>query len=252
MTSISTILSVVMLPFNLFVYSLLAYEDAVGEFMQWPAIFGTLLVVIVGILAGMVASRKHPTTRFHSIANRVGNAAGMMLVILSATVSNSDAEMRLWHHDWQFYVGVAMPCILGLIIATALSTGLDLLKPERVTVSVECCIQNCGIAISVSLSMFEGNELARAMAVPFYYGIVECVVITIFCLSMWKLGWTKAPTNISLWQMLVTPYDVLSWSNEKHDPEADGFHYVDGKDTIASPDSAELNVPIPCVRVCTV
>ncbi len=74
---------------------------------------------------------------------------------------------------------------------------------------MECCYQNVGIATSVALTMFEGDELSEAMGVPFFYGVVEAVILGIYCIGAWKLGWTKAPKNASIWKILTTSYEVI-------------------------------------------
>ena len=58
----------------------------------------------------------------------------------------------------EFYFGVAAPCITALVLSNLMTSHFDLKKPERVTSSIECCYQNCGIATSVALAMFEGQE----------------------------------------------------------------------------------------------
>lgn len=56
--------------------------------------------------------------------------------------------------------------------------------------------------------MFEGDELAVAIGVPLFYGICEAVFLAIYCITCWKLGWTKAPTDVSLCTVIVTSYEV--------------------------------------------
>uniref|UniRef100_A0A7S1USS9 EamA domain-containing protein n=1 Tax=Grammatophora oceanica TaxID=210454 RepID=A0A7S1USS9_9STRA len=102
-----------------------------------------------------------------------------------------------------------LPCLLGLAIATVSSSLLQLVKAERVTVSVECCYQNVGIATSVALAMFEGDELAEAMGVPFFYGLMEAVILAIYCLIAWKAGWTRAPYDENICTILTTSYEVI-------------------------------------------
>ncbi len=105
------------------------------------------------------------------------------------------------------------------------------------TLSVECCYQNVGIATSVgkihapaffcvylyvspcitlnlsttiaALTMFRGDELAMAMSVPLYYGLIEAVILGFYCTIAWKASWTKAPSNVSFLTMLTTSYEVL-------------------------------------------
>jgi len=57
--------------------------------------------------------------------------------------------------------------------------------------------------------MFDGNELSEAMGVPFFYGVVEAVILGIYCIGAWKFGWTKAPSDAPFWKIIATSYEVL-------------------------------------------
>lgn len=109
--------------------------------------------------------------------------------------------------------------------------------------------------------MFEGDELAAAMGVPFFYGLVEAVLLGFYCVIAWKIGWTKAPKNISIWTALSTSYEIvtqeekgkdaapgivadqelssntLPTNTEDEEDDDDGFHYVQHSD--AEPPSDE-------------
>ena len=76
------------------------------------------------------------------------------------------------------------------------------------TVSVECCYQNTGIATSVAITMFKGEELTQAIGVPLFYGLVEAIVLGIYCIVAWKFGWTKAPPNESFCVAIAKSYEV--------------------------------------------
>lgn len=58
--------------------------------------------------------------------------------------------------------------------------------------------------------MFQGEELATAMAVPLYYGLLEAGILGLYCIGAWKLGWTKAPKNVNFFTMIGTSYEVLT------------------------------------------
>ena len=83
------------------------------------------------------------------------------------------------------------------------------------TLAVECCYQNVGIATSVALTMFVGDEAASALAVPLFYGIVEVLLLGPYCILCWKAGWTKAPRNVPFWTMISTSYEVLLVEHNK-------------------------------------
>jgi Sodium Bile acid symporter family len=208
MTGISTLLSVVMLPLNLVIYTTGSYSNQVVKSLDWFALFLSLVVVIGGIAAGVISSAWYNSTRFNLLANKLGNLAGISLVIFSVVVSSSNSEANLWSQDWKFYVGVASPALIGVSIATYLATKFALENPERVAVAVEGCYQNTGIATSVAASMFSGSDLAMAISVPLLYGIFEAVILAVYCMVCWKIGWTKAPANENFCTMIVTSYEV--------------------------------------------
>jgi len=57
--------------------------------------------------------------------------------------------------------------------------------------------------------MFEGNDLNEAMGVPFFYGMVEAFFVGCYCVGCWKAGWSKAPADASIWNILYVSYEVL-------------------------------------------
>eukprot|EP00592_Proboscia_alata_P003480 CAMPEP_0194371018 /NCGR_PEP_ID=MMETSP0174-20130528/19355_1 /TAXON_ID=216777 /ORGANISM="Proboscia alata, Strain PI-D3" /LENGTH=280 /DNA_ID=CAMNT_0039148799 /DNA_START=1319 /DNA_END=2157 /DNA_ORIENTATION=- len=150
------------------------------------------------------------------MANKLGNFSGLALVFFSIFVGvNSGSEenlqnekQSLWSQPLNFYVGIASPCFLGLVASNIMATFLQLRKPERVTVSVECCYQNVGIATSVAITMFKGDELQRAIGVPIFYGVAEAVIVGLYCVLAWKFGWTKAPKNEALCVVVNTSYEI--------------------------------------------
>ena len=211
MTAISTILSVFMLPANLLLYTQLCYHADVLGNLDWTALFTALVIVMTAITLGLLCSAKIHSRRFNKAANHLGNISGFALIVFSATMTNTgDADTKIWSRDWSFYVGTAMPCFFGLLLAVAVASAFRLDPPERVTVAIEACYQNVGIATSLALTMFEGNQLNDAMGVPFFYGVVEALFVGIFCLGAWKAGWTKAPADAPIWRVLFTSYEVVA------------------------------------------
>jgi hypothetical protein len=135
MTAISTLLSVVTLPANLLLYANMAYAADVAEELDWRSLFMSLAVVISAISLGLFCSWRTHSYKFNIYANKVGNFAGLALIIFSATVANAgDADSKIWSRGWRFYGACAIPCILGLLIASGLASLVNLRKPERMYV----------------------------------------------------------------------------------------------------------------------
>lgn len=208
MTGLSTILSTFMLPLNLLIYASGSYSNDVVQSLDWTALFMSLVVVIGGITSGIGCSAWQNSTRFNLLANKAGNLAGVALVLYSALVSSTSSDASLWNQNLKFYIGVALPAVIGVCIATYLASKAQLDKPERVSVAVEACYQNTGIATSVAITMFQGSDEALAVGVPLYYGIVEATLLAIYCLTCWKAGWTKAPSNENICVVIATSYEV--------------------------------------------
>lgn len=218
MTTISTLLSVVMLPTNLVLYTRWSYSADVVQSLDWTGLFVSLVVVISGIAGGLYSSyraeQRGDKANFHRTANRLGNIAGILLVSLSILVSSTgqgnrgDHKASLWNQDAKFYFAVALPPIIGLLLAVKLASHYNLQKPERVAVTIESCYQNTGIATSVALTLYSGDQLSTAIGVPLFYGIVEAILLAIFCVVCWKSGWTKAPADENLCTVLYRTYEA--------------------------------------------
>lgn len=224
MTAISTILSIVLLPANLLLYTRISYQADVLSQLDWTSVFIALGVVIAAITLGLLGSYRFNSLAFNQRCNTIGNFAGFCLIVFSATMTNTgDADTKIWSREWQFYVGVMIPCLGGLILANVIGLLLNLKAAERVTVSIECAYQNVGIATSLALTMFQGNELNNAMGVPFFYGLMEAVLVGTYCLIAWKAGWTKAPSDAPIWKVISTSYEVL----ELKEKSPDGNHVME-------------------------
>mmetsp|Transcript_3158 Transcript_3158/g.3029 ORF Transcript_3158/g.3029 Transcript_3158/m.3029 type:complete len:490 (-) Transcript_3158:59-1528(-) len=234
MTALSTLLSIVFLPANLVLYTHAAYgADDVLDSVNFGKLFISLGIVIAAIFLGLGASLAFSgQQKFNRMANRVGSFAGVILVVFSLLVSmnSKEKDSKLWGQSWSFYVGVSMPCIMGLILANLISFFIRgrqqdgggynyrLDKPQVVTISVECCYQNVGIATSAAIAMFPDSETrGQALCVPLFYGILEAVLLALYCLLAWKLGWTRAPADEKLCVILAKTYEVVENNNNNND-----------------------------------
>jgi predicted Na+-dependent transporter len=198
MSTVSSLLSIVFLPFNLFFYSWIAFgifkvndsvdSSSIVKSLSFTALFQSLAVVLTALVLGLLAGYKYDTPSFHNFNHKVGSISGILLIIFSIVVV-SGPKAQLGSLDWTFYVGIALPCLGGLVLSTMLSRIIKLSPPETISVAIECCYQNTGIATSVAITMFsDKTERAQAVAVPLFYGIISSASILIFCLISWKMG----------------------------------------------------------------
>jgi len=241
MTALSTVLSMIFLPANLLFYSHLAYgfnnsEQNVLRSVDFPALFISIAIVICGIVLGLYASYKMQSASFQKTANALGSISGLALIAFSAVFSTTSGgeDAKPWQQPWSFYIGVLLPCLGGLLASNILARVARLNKPEVVTLSVECCYQNVGIATSAALGMFDDpKDIAQALAVPLCYGIIEAVILGIYCLVAWKLGWTKAPREEKFCVVLTKTFEIEDINTEG---ENESMASIEDQDVIESMD----------------
>ncbi|KAG7370987.1 bile acid:sodium symporter [Nitzschia inconspicua] len=218
MTSVSSLLSIGLLPANLLLYGWLAFGVVLGNesinivaSLDFGAIFITLGVVLGAILSGLWIGYRYDKPVLHSRANHFGSICGIVLILFSVFLGSGagGADTNIWSLPWSFYVGTAFPCIVGMSLANIAARSFHLTPPEVVAISIECCYQNTAIATSVAVTMFsDPNERAEAVSVPLLYGVVEAVIIGIYCVWAWKMGWTKAPKDEKLCVVMTKTYEV--------------------------------------------
>ena len=169
-------------------YTYLAYgaaeDESIVQALDFKTLFITLGIVLAAILTGLIAGYKWDHPQFHVAANRFGSVCGLLLIIFSVFLSSGGggSDTKFWNMDWSFYIAVLGPCLLGISIANFISRAVNLSHPETVAIAIECCYQNTGIATSVAITMFDDpDERVEAVAVPLFYGVVEALMIGVYC-----------------------------------------------------------------------
>mmetsp|Transcript_13934 Transcript_13934/g.37431 ORF Transcript_13934/g.37431 Transcript_13934/m.37431 type:complete len:773 (-) Transcript_13934:1507-3825(-) len=211
MTTISTIASVGLLPLNMLVYVQATYGRSVE--IAWLNIGISILVVISAIFSGLYMGLKAPGQRQR--LNTLGNLCGVALIVMGLAF-NSSSPVPLWDHTPLFYVAVALPCILGMLLSFCMSIALGINKPSAVAITIEVCYQNTGIALTVALSTFEGDDASIAAGVPLFYSAVQLVLIALFALVSWRLGWTYSPPSESVAKCIGGNYQPLDVEPRVH------------------------------------
>ena len=131
MTAISTILSMGMLPLNVYVYSRLSYGGDILDTLDWESLGISLLVVITAITVGLFGSYKFNSSGFQNITNIIGNASGLGLIIFSYFFSEG-GRVEIGGRPIIFYVATTLPIVLGLLFSVIISSQMRMKKPERV------------------------------------------------------------------------------------------------------------------------
>jgi hypothetical protein len=110
---------------------------------------------------------------------------------------------------------------------------LNITKPETVALAIETCYQNNAVALSVAVTMFGNDPSQRGVAaiVPVFYEIVEIIVIAVYGIWAWKMGWTRAPPEASICTVITTTYEVDDHDEEKYDDKNQNNRNYKGDET---------------------
>eukprot|EP00450_Noctiluca_scintillans_P016798 CAMPEP_0194514416 /NCGR_PEP_ID=MMETSP0253-20130528/46872_1 /TAXON_ID=2966 /ORGANISM="Noctiluca scintillans" /LENGTH=354 /DNA_ID=CAMNT_0039358075 /DNA_START=34 /DNA_END=1098 /DNA_ORIENTATION=- len=197
MTTCSTAACIIFMPLNLLLYVHLSFDESPQ--IEWWKLILNISVAMVAIISGTAVSHFLPAVR--DAANCVGNLAGLALIIFGLVIANSDEP--IWSREAIFYPSIASPLVAGIIVSFALAIcSRSLLKPEMLSVTVETGYQNTGLALSIALATFSGENKGDASSVPIYYAAVQVAVLPVFLLIAWKAGFSHAPSNAPFWRVL--------------------------------------------------
>lgn len=96
-----------------------------------------------------------------------------------------------------------------MILANFVAVLAKLKRPECMTLSIECCYQNAGIATSAAVNLFPNPAIkAQALAVPLFYGMVQATVVTLYCIICHYANWSKAPKTDKLCAAMTKTYEI--------------------------------------------
>lgn len=225
MTAVSTILSMGLLPFNVYVYSKLAYNnDPVLDTLDWKSLGITIIVVVLAVSSGITLSytigSKPYGKKVRNVANAFGNVSGIGLVLFTS-LTPEGGRITLAGREPIFYYVPIMPMLFGLFFSNIISTLMRLKCPERVTVSVECVYQNTSIAMTSCLALFEGEAQSRGLAVAFWYTGMQGAIILVYCVIVWKMGWTLAPSDENFIKVLLQNFQDKKNNDVEKNTEED-------------------------------
>jgi len=224
MTTVSSMLSIGMLPLNLYMYIKGAYQNGNSIRVTWAGLFVSIGVVLCGVGCGLIVSVRFKKAK--SIMYKIGNVCGVLLVILGFVFS-SNSSAPIWGRGYTFYIGLIIPCVAGLLLALGFARLAKLGWPQSLAVSIEVCYQNTAIALAVILSSFEDDSCtgsscdvaARAAGVPAFYQLIQVFSLAILCVSAHYLGWTYAPKDVSLFHAITRNFQPTKKTNDSDSEE---------------------------------
>lgn len=217
MTSINSLLSLMMIPINIIIYTLAIYgsKDSAVDALDWRALVTTILITIVAFVLGcflcLKVSQKENGPKIQRIFYRIGSIAALGLLVIAFIGNISGGGVAFYDQPWYVIVAAIAPVLIGTFCALMVSRFIAKLpKPECVTIMIETAMQNLAIALTVSIQTYADDEvaLANALSLVIFYGIAQGLTSGIGCLILWKMGWTKAPKDEKFLVMIFKSYEI--------------------------------------------
>eukprot|EP00548_Thalassiothrix_antarctica_P010500 CAMPEP_0194160104 /NCGR_PEP_ID=MMETSP0152-20130528/78204_1 /TAXON_ID=1049557 /ORGANISM="Thalassiothrix antarctica, Strain L6-D1" /LENGTH=361 /DNA_ID=CAMNT_0038869755 /DNA_START=1526 /DNA_END=2611 /DNA_ORIENTATION=+ len=196
-------------------------DENVDEYAvsDYDAMFITLGLIVIALLSGYFVSQKITKNSnnkrgkiFLKVTEKFAFLSGIGLILVSSLLSsgvNGSTKAKFWNQHWSLYAGIFLLNVFAAFATHIVaSSNSRLNKPECVTLSVECCYKNTAIAMSMALAMFpDPEQKAQALAVTIIYTLLQKIVMLIYCLLAWKLGYTYAPPDENLWKVITYSYN---------------------------------------------
>lgn len=204
MTTVSTVLAVVVLPVNVLIYMKLFVSGECHCAVPVWELLPPLGMVSVAVMLGLLLAQHFPKQR--SRLNMLGTVTGVALITL-AVIAPGAKKKPTGALSPLIMAATTLPCCAGLILSAFISSLVpSISKPERTALAIETCFQNTSIALMIAM---QKPDIPEGIAVPLFYGVAEIVLLSLWALFAWKMGWTYAPPTDGIMQVLMSNYQKV-------------------------------------------
>ncbi|EKX38536.1 hypothetical protein GUITHDRAFT_165182 [Guillardia theta CCMP2712] len=216
MTTLSTIISLGMLPLNLLLYTYLAFNQRVD--ISWSILLITIGVVISAVTGGlMLAYYSGDNPLYKQRSQAIGSLIGLAIILWSSLVTTVETKAPILNPHWQYWICICGPILCGLFFSLFIASipYFNIPRHTCVAIAIEVCFQNVAISSVASMSMFvDQYRRDLAVRVALTYGGIEIIVLLVFCIVLWKMDWMLAPSTDSIMKMITNNYQIGTMSRE--------------------------------------
>jgi BASS family bile acid:Na+ symporter len=179
MTAASKVLGIVMMPICLYVYA----RPFTGNAFPIPYgdIIKALLVLLLPVAIAMGLRRRFGE-RFANVAERVGSAAGIVVLITLIALSVTRNAHVFKTVPLTTYLAAASLGITGMLLGSLVARAARLPVAQRRTVSFETGIQNSPLCFAILLMAFPTAPQLELLTLPLLYALfvlIEAAVVTL-------------------------------------------------------------------------
>jgi len=225
MTGCSTLVGLLMLPLNIYIYTRLVFAKEVLTWQQWCGVIFSVVTVFAALAIGLTLSRFLDCPRWRQRFSILGTVCGLLLFLFSVFESShpSTATTPIWRKSASFYMSVLLPVLMATAIIMVLtSVEYFRLDPsERVAVVIETVYQNTALGATMALQMFPGKRAGDAVGLVVLYQIFQGVILVVFGICAHYSSWTLvSPREMPLWAALCGNFQDRAGSGRSLQPAA--------------------------------
>ncbi|RWS14429.1 ileal sodium/bile acid cotransporter-like protein 3 [Dinothrombium tinctorium] len=178
MTTMSTIMALVMMPLNIWMYGHSLENDTIV--IPYKKMALSLCFLTAPVLLGMLVLWKLP--RAASILAKIGSIAGFAIIIVCQALEILIFPDIFDDVPFQIYVAEILLPLLGLSLGYSLASIFGLSYAQRRTIAIESGIQNIGTALAIVSLSYPFHQLRKVWLFPFMYAFSMlgiCIVMAV-------------------------------------------------------------------------
>ena len=179
MTGFSTVVALVMMPFNVWLYGRSLETETIV--IPYAKMTFSLFILTAPVVLGTIVHWKLP--RFAKILTQIGSIAGFGIIVVCQTMEVFIFPDIFTDVPFKLYVAVTLLPCLGLALGYIAATIFRLESSSRRTIAIEAGIQNVGTALAIVSLSYPLHQLRQVWLFPFLYAfsmLGVCMVLAFF------------------------------------------------------------------------
>ncbi|XP_074597910.1 ileal sodium/bile acid cotransporter-like [Brevipalpus obovatus] len=178
MTSLSTIVALFMMPFNVWIYGRSLESDSIV--IPYSKMSFSLFFLTSPVVCGMIVYAKYP--KVAPFLTKIGSVAGFLIIIVCEALEVMIFPDIFDDVPAKLYAAEFLLPILGISLGFGCASIFGLPYSARRTVGIEAGIQNVGTALAIVSLSYPFEQLRKVWLFPFLYAfsmLGTCIVMAV-------------------------------------------------------------------------
>lgn len=139
------------------------------------------------------------------------------------------------------YIALVIFPLVGAGLALGVSTLCELKPSSTATIMIETSLQNVPLAMGILMaSISDRKDQAEALGVPLVYGAIGNMVTLIYCVVLYKRGWSNADPKDNVLSAFARRYYPCCFAESEANTEVQEAN--SNVDLELQPDKKDLSV----------